>query len=198
MQLPLPFVQEDKETPVAKKNSKKENKSSFDLEAYMKRNKSKWSKATDRAKEDSGGIPQFDDGRYRMQLQKMEVGESKKGRPQVISTWKFKEGDYKGQLYKSFQGIDNEDGVFYFLLDVKRLGFEVDEFDPSELGDLIKTITEDKPTALVSLSTKGEYQNLRISRVVESDEDEDDNEDDDDDDEEEKPSKAKKSKKSKK
>jgi hypothetical protein len=163
----------------------------FDLERHLKKSRTAVKEGLTKAKENKGGFAEYDDGKYRFQLRKAEAGKSNSSnRPQVIMTWKFLDGDYKGQLYKSYRGIQNADDFYYLFLDMKRLGYEID--DPADLPELLETLSKDKPKVSGGLVTKGEYQNLRINKLIDGDEDEDDEEDDDDD----KP-KKKKGKKSK-
>jgi hypothetical protein len=159
--------------------------STFDLASYLRKNKTKMRDAVTRAKEDDGGIPQYDDGRYRFRLMKAEAGKSQNGRPQVVTFWKFLDGDYKGKEYRSYRGIESEDNIFYMLNDVKRLGYDMDEFDPDEFPQLLKQMGKDKPIIIGMLKTKegkdgNEYQNLMINRVVDPDDDDDGDEEDDD------------------
>lgn len=164
----------------------------FDLDRYLSKTKSKWKEAAERAKENKGGFAEFDDGKYVMRLVKAEANKSQAGRPQVVSSWKFMDGDYKGQVYKSYRGIDSADNMYYFLLDAKRLGYDIDEFETSDLPDLLKQMSKDKPTISASLRSKGEYQNVLINKILDEDDLDEDDEDDEDDDE---PKKKKKSKK---
>lgn len=186
---------------MAKKTAKKSS-GGFDLESFLRKNKTKMKEAVIRAKDDEGGFPSYDDGRYKLKLIRMEAAKSQAGRPQVCTTYKFLDGDYKGKEYRAYRGIENEDNIFYFMQDVKRLGYDIDEFEPDEFADLLKQITKDKPVIMGVLKTKEskkdgqDYQNLLINRVIGDDEDEDD--DDDEDDEDDEPKKKKKSKKSKK
>lgn len=182
-----------------KKTSKSSGGSSFDISSFLNKNKTKAKEALQQAK-DNEGLPSFDDGRYRMKLLKMEVGKSQNGRVQVITTYKFLDGEYKKQSYKSYRGISDDKGKFnvdyfdWFLQDVKRLGYDIDELDLDDLPDLMKQVTKDKPTIIAVLRTKendkGEFQNLMINKVVEED-------DEDEDDEDEDTSKKKKGKKKK-
>lgn len=186
-----------KKTTTAKKSSG--GNSSFDIESFLRKNKTKMKEAVSRAKEDDGGFPSYDDGRYRFQLVKAEANKSQAGRPQVLITYKFKDGDYKGKEYRAYRGIDSEDNMFYFLQDVKRLGYDMDDFDPSEFADLLKQMSKDKPLIMGNLKTKegkdgNEYQNLQINRVIDGDEDEDEDDEEEDDDAPKKKSKKSKSK----
>lgn len=168
----------------SKRSASSRGETSHDIEAYFRKNKSKWKGAVDRAKEDDGGLPQYDDGRYRMRLVGAEFGKSQNNRPQIVTKFKFLDGDYKGKEYRNYRGVESEDNIFYFMNDVKRLGYDLEEFDPSEIADLLKQMGKDKPVILGTLRTKAgkdgnEYQNLLINRVVDEDEEEDEEEDED-------------------
>lgn len=166
---------------------------SFDLESFLAKSKSRVKEGHKKAAENKGGFAEFDDGRYQMRLLKLEIGKSQSSnRPQATMFWKFLDGDYKGQTYRSYRGLKDADGWYYFFLDMKRLGYEID--DPSDVADLIKMIKKDKPAVSASLRTKGEFQNLLINKVLD---DEDIEEGDDDEDEDEDKPKKGKGKKSK-
>jgi hypothetical protein len=179
-----------KKTATRRKSS---TSSSFDIESWMSKNKTKMRKATERAKEEDTGLPQYDDGIYKFKLLRAEANKSQAGRPQVMIAWKFLGGDYKNKEYRSYRGIDTEDNIFYMLQDIKRLGYDIDEFEPTELPALLKQLGKDKPIIMGALQTKtgkddNEYQNLRINRVI----DPEDEEDEDDEVEEERPARGKK------
>ncbi len=162
----------------------------FDLERHLKKSRSAVKEGLQKAKENKGGFAEYDDGKFRLQLRKAEAGKSNSSnRPQVVMTWKFLDGDYKGQTYKSYRGIQNADDFYYLFLDMKRLGYDID--DPADLPELLETLSKDKPSIVGVLRTKGEYQNLLINKLIDGDEDEDEDEEDEDDDKPKKKGKKK-------
>ena len=64
----------------------------------------------------SGGFEEFDDGKYIMRCEGGELGQSASSdRFQATMFWKFVEGDYAKKPYRSYQGLDTEDGWTYFI-----------------------------------------------------------------------------------
>lgn len=149
------------------------------------------------------GRDEIDDGVYNAKLHSMERGTSQNGRDQVAEVWVITAGEYKGKKAYSYEGIDSDERVPYFLARLEKLGYDGMTIDgEDDLEAMLKEITKDKPTAKIRLKTKGEFQNLHINKLIdEDDEDEDDEEEDEDaeetedeDDEEEKPARGRKKK----
>lgn len=143
-----------------------------------------WMKAKTRASED---VPfgEYEDGRYIGRLVGAEIGESQSsGRLQVTWTWKFLEGEYKGQTVRDFDGLETEDNMMWFGRKIVRLGAEM----PDDLDDLPEVLTDlekSKPVARFKLATKGDYQNVYLQQVLDEDDLEDTEEDEDDENTEE-------------
>ena len=174
------------------------SKVKFDLKkALTLATKKHLAKAKEKA--GSGGFDEFDDGKYVMRCEGGELGQSASSdRFQATMFWKFTDGDYKGKPYRSYQGLDTEDGWTYFLRDLGRLGYDTTELeDFSEVLPILKELKKEKPTCRVTLKSSGEFQNLRIQRLIDPDE-VDDEDDDEEDDDEKKSSKKKKTAKKKK
>lgn len=154
-------------------------------------------KHLEKAKEaaSEGGFEEFNDGKYRMQAVDAKVGVSKNKRVQVVITWKFLEGDYKGKQKLDFEGL-TEEHLPYLLRKLEAMGYDTSELTDleDELKQILDDIKKSKPKCKVSLKTKGEFQNLYVNGMLGED---DEAEDDEDEDEEEEPKKKSK-KKSKK
>jgi len=178
-------------------------KKEANLDARLKRAMKKWDDAKEGIK--AGGFDEFDDGRYKAKMVKAEIGVSANDRLQVLMHWKFLSGEYKGKEKIAFQGIETEESLKYFGIDLEKLGYETDSIEgPDDLKGIIKELNKEKPEARISLKTKGEFQNVNIVKVKGSDddeeaedEDEDSDDSEDEDEDEEKSSKKKKSKKKK-
>lgn len=172
------------------------SKIKFDLKkALTLATKKHLAKAKEKA--GSGGFDEFDDGKYVMRCEGGELGQSASSdRFQATMFWKFVEGDYKGKPYRSYQGLDTEDGWTYFLRDLGRLGYDTAELeDFSEVLPILKELKKEKPVCRVTLKSSGEFQNLRIQRLIDPDEVEEDDEEEDDDTPKSKKKTAKKKKK---
>jgi len=144
----------------------------------------------------SGGFEEFDDGKYIMRCEGGELGQSASSdRFQATMFWKFVEGDYAKKPYRSYQGLDTEDGWTYFLRDLGRLGYDTSEIeDFSEVLPILKELKKEKPVCRVSLKSSGEFQNLRIQRLLDPDEVEEEDEEDEEEDTPKKKTKKKKAK----
>lgn len=158
-----------------------------------------WAKAKDRAGE-GDSFQEYDDGRYIMKLVGAEIGESQSsGRLQIDWTWKFLEGEYKGNFKHAYEGLETEDNLMWVGRTLVKLGAEMpDDFD--DLSEVLVGLVKSKPVVRIKLTTKGDFQNLSVQRLIDEDEieeeddedeeteeteEEDDEEDEEEDDEEE-------------
>lgn len=152
-------------------------------------------KHLEKAKETAseGGFEEFNDGKYRMMATDAKIGVSKNKRVQVVITWKFLEGDYKGKQKLDFEGL-TEEHLPYLLRKLEAMGYDTSELTDleDELKQILDDIKKSKPKCKVSLKTKGEFQNLYVNGVLGED---DEAEEDEDDEEEEEPKKKKGKKK---
>lgn len=177
-----------------KKNKDKKKKSGggVDFGRYLRG----LNKHLDKAKETAGegGFEEFDDGRYRMRAVDAKIGVSKNKRVQVVITWKFMSGDYKGKTKLDFEGL-TEDHLPYLLRKLDAMGYDTSELEnlEDELKDILEDIKKSKPKCKVRLKTKGEFQNLYVDGVL-GDDDEEEEEEEDEEEEDEKPKKKGKKK----
>ena len=171
------------------KTSKKTSGSSkgvVDFSKHLRGMNKHLEKAKEAASE--GGFEEFNDGKYRMMATDAKVGVSKNKRVQVIISWKFLEGDYKGKQKLDFEGL-TEDHLPYLLRKLDAMGYDTSELTDleDELKQILDDIKKSKPKCKVSLKTKGEFQNVYVNGVL--GEDDEDDEDDEDEEDEEKPKK---------
>lgn len=122
-----------------------------------------WKKAKERK-------PSFEnvvtDGVYTAKLVRAEMGESQgSGRLQVSMRAVIAGGEYKGENVNWYLGLETEDNIMFFQRDLVRLGKEVPD-DPTDLEDVLKELEDEKPTMRIQLRTKGEFQNVRILKLV--------------------------------
>jgi hypothetical protein len=198
---------------VKKKNKSKGKKDrggkkgNVDFTKYLKGLNRGLEKAKERAAE--GGFEEFDDGRYKMKATDAKIGVSKNKRVQVIITWKFMSGEYKGKEKLDFEGLV-EDHLEYLLRKLDAMGYDTSSLEnlDDDLKEILTDIKKSKPECRVRLKTKGEFQNVYVDGLLgdgddEDDEDEEDDEsesddDDDEEDDEDEDDKKKSKKKSKK
>jgi len=168
-------------------------------------------KAKEKAAEKGGGFDEFDDGKYRARAVDAKMGVSKNKRVQVVITWKFMDGDYKGKEKLDFEGL-SEDHLPYLLRKLGEMGYETENLEDldGELQQILDDIKKSKPKCKIRLKTKGDFQNVYVDGTLDEEEeeeeededeesdDDDDEEESDDDDEEDEPKKKKGKKKSSK
>lgn len=137
-----------------------------------------WKTAKKRAAERESSFPEYDDGRYLARLIGADLGQSGSGRNQIDFSWKFLDGDYTGKVKHDYQGIDNEDNLYYLAQRIEQLGYE----NPDDLGELpalLKAIVKEKPVCTIVLKSKGDFQNVYIRKLHDEDEDLDETETED-------------------
>jgi hypothetical protein len=136
-----------------------------------------WKKATETAK--TGGFPQYEDGRYKVQLVDVGEQESKGGDLYVVFTFKFLDGDYKGKPIQKWDNAEDFQKFEYLAKDLERLGHA--DISPEDVVEALKELKKEKPVLWLSLKTKDENQQKWIQNVIkqegtndgESEEDED-------------------------
>lgn len=144
-----------------------------------------WDKAKKRVKTDPGGFQEYEDGRYTARLVSAKLGQSESSqRNQITFGWKFEDGEYEGKIKNNYQGIDSEDNLYFLGRDLERLGYEVPD-DLTDLPDILEDIEKTKPLAMITLKTKGDFQNLYIRKVLADDEEEEETEEEETDTEDE-------------
>lgn len=135
----------------------------------------------------SKGFEEFEDGSYVARATKLEIAPSSAGNMQAVTSWKFLEGEYRGKTKKAFQRLVNEDGWTYFLRDLRAMGFDIAQIDDFEadIPNIMKEVEKEKPVCRIKLVTNGDFQNVRINRLLDEDEVEDAESAEEEDDEEE-------------
>lgn len=130
-----------------------------------------WKNAKKRVAEREPTFQEYDDGRYLARLIGADLGQSGSGRNQIDFTWKFLDGEYTGKVKHDYQGLDNEDNLYYLGLRIEQFGYE----SPDDLGDLpelLKAIVKEKPVCTIVLKTKAgsDFQNVYIRKLHDEDE----------------------------
>lgn len=167
--------------------SSKKSSGKVDMKSAMANVKKFWKKAKTAAIEaPDSGIQEYEDGRYLARLMSASICKSGSGRTQVDFDWKFVDGEYAGKHKHNYQGIENEKNIEFLLLDLKRLGFDIDELDDDELPELLAGIGKAKPHLLarIALKTKNDFQNVYINELLEDDDEEAEEAEDGEDEEE--------------
>lgn len=149
-----------------------------DVAKSLKKLSKVWSKTEPKQ---ASGFSRLPDGKYVVNLVEMKVGISKKDRLQVATKFKVvKPKDAKGKETMTFHGLENENNIAYFKGFAEVLGLEVPD-DIEDLPAAVESFVSDfEDTLTVELKTKGDYQNLSIVAVGDSEVGGEEEEDDDD------------------
>lgn len=121
---------------------------------------------------------EFDDGKYVAKLHKAESGVSQgSGRVQNVVSFKFMEGEYKDQVIRWYQGLENEIGISVMLQAFKKLGHEIE--DPDDIDSVNSKLTKEQPVCEIRLKTNERgYQSVIVLKMVEDDTEEEDEDED--------------------
>ena len=147
-------------------------------------NKKRWEEAKARIAAGGGGFEEYDDGSYRVKVVSAKVAQSQSGYLQHVIGFKFMEGDYKGKQVFQYQRIENDTGLDILLGTLGKLGYEVE--DPDDVENIDKKLSKLQPEVMLRLSTKGEYQNKNVIKLLEEADSSDGDADEDEEESEEK------------
>jgi hypothetical protein len=144
---------------------KRRNESMGQFQGQLNKMKSNWKKAAKRDPNTFSGS-EVEDGRYIARIEAMSIDQSmSSGRLQMMTEFKIIEGPETGQTVRSYDGMETEDGMFYLMRKLARLGQEVPD-DPTELESLCEKIEKEKPVVRIRLKTKGEFQNTYVDKLI--------------------------------
>lgn len=127
--------------------------------------------------QENGGGSKLPDGEYTCKLDKMELGESKKGALMIRAQFRIIEGDHKKQCIFKNQVLTGTKNDGFMMVKAKEFlesldsGEEIVFEDWEQFNDLIldiaEIVQEDDLRYLIVLDTDGEYQNAEIADVIE-------------------------------
>lgn len=114
-----------------------------------------WEGAKKAADQQGGSLP---DGRYRAKFNSAELSESQSsGREQINCFLEVtEEGDYQGQTFGIFPGLDEEKSLPWTIAALRRLGYKIEE--PEDIVDVVKSLNDDLPEVMVRV--KNGFTNL--------------------------------------
>lgn len=95
----------------------------------------------DAAENGGGNFKEVPHGEYEVEVNKLELGESKKGDPMVILWFKILEGDYKGSMI--------------FMYQVVNQGFQI-----HIVNEILRAMIEKSPMDVVEFKNYNQYGNL--------------------------------------
>ena len=127
--------------------------------------------------QENGGGSKLPDGEYMCKLDKMELGESKKGALMIRAQFRITEGEHKKQCIFKNQVLTGTKNDGFMMVKAKEFlesldsGEEIVFEDWEQFNDLIldiaEIVQEDDLRYLIILDTDGEYQNADIADVIE-------------------------------
>lgn len=113
------------------------------------------------------GFTQFTDGDYIGTPISMEIGLSKNNRLQVVTTFRIEDGQYAGEEYRKFDGINDEVGIGWFKGYGEILGIEMPD-EMEDLQDALNAFIDSNPPAYhLTLKTKDGFQNCFLKGAAE-------------------------------
>lgn len=125
-----------------------------------------WDAAKKKAAEFGGQtVP---NGRYIAQILKFELGQASggTGREQVLQEYKVIEGESKGEKVSTYQGLDSDTGISFFIRSLKALGYDPDGIE--DCDDIVAEINKEKPNVRITVRGKddGFPPNIFIDKVL--------------------------------
>ena len=114
----------------------------------LKALQSAWKQAE--AKTGGSNLPDND---YLAKIINMEVGVSKKGRVQVITTLKIADGKFKSQECMKFDGIESDVSMSWFKGYCEVLGIEIPE-DIADLPDVLDGFVSESENVIYHITLK--------------------------------------------
>ncbi len=135
------------------------------FQARLKKLGTNWKKASARDTKQFAGS-EIEDGRYIAAITLMEINESmSSGRLQCHIEYSITDGPETGTTIHSYDGLETEDGLFYFQRKLAKLGVAIPD-DPAALPDACARIEKEKPIVRIRVKTKGEFQNTYIDKLL--------------------------------
>ena len=131
---------------------------------HLKAGKLNFANAKKAAQE--GGFPEFDPGRYNVQLAKAEIKESKKGSLMCQWTLNFIDGKYAGKSIMKFSMLESEQNLEFFARDILRLEWEFPD-DPEQMEQTLEEIIAADLTVQIEIVKNGDYTNIYFQKVLE-------------------------------
>lgn len=128
----------------------------------------KWDAAKSKASEFGGQT--IENGRYVAQVLRYELMEAASGRLQVLQEYKVTEGESKGEKVITYQGLDSDTGISFFLRSLKSLGYDPDGLEDCE--DICAEINKEKPMVRITVRGKddGFPPNIFVDKVLSAEE----------------------------
>ena len=107
------------------------------------------------------------DGTYIAMLTTMELTTTKKDdKLQVKCAWTFIEGELAGKVKYDFIGLEGTRGFEPLIWRLNQLGIKAEEIMNANLDVNLEAIGNQRLVAKVQLKTNGEFQNLKVQKLL--------------------------------
>jgi hypothetical protein len=149
-----------------------------DIEAWLGQAEKKWQEQAAQAAEEPD-FDRVDDGRY---IAKTSTAEFTKNNGRISAHFVFviADGENKGRNIHKWDGLDNEQSLFYLAKTLRRFGYDVDPktLKLKMIPGILAEIQEEGPYAKIQVKTKAdsEYPNIYVNGIAEDFEPEEDEE----------------------
>ena len=137
-----------------------------EIQSWLDKQAGAWAGESEKAK--NSKFDKLPEGRYIGVLTSAEVGVSRNERPQVAWGYTIIEGDLAGEKVRAYDGLDQEDSLYYLGRRFGSMGVDPTTIDLKKLQKHLDALVEQKLTLKIRLknSKDGEFQNIYIDGVV--------------------------------
>ena len=108
-----------------------------------------------------------DDGDYIGDVKEIKLGESKKGRTQVVTEIAIADGPFEGKTIKRFDGVEDEKGMGYFKNLCEVIGLDLPEDLELWQDAMDAFVANNQDLFNITVKKNGEYANVYVNGVSE-------------------------------
>ena len=156
---------------MAKQQQSKDNGNSL-YEKQLRQMRERWNKGKEQSKKDNFSGTTLSPGQFATRLTGAKLISGDKGLS-VVFEFTCVRGDEIGEKGIRFAGLGTDEQLVYFQRDLRRLGIEVDDFEPEQIPDILKELLEARPGVRINVKQNGEYKNVYVDKLMELDPEED-------------------------
>lgn len=135
-----------------------------DLSKFLANAAKNWDDTVETAK--SSGFEDPPDGQYIVKMSGAEVAMSKQDKAMVKWSFTILEGDLAGKTKYDFMSLEGKLELQPLAWRLQSLGIRLEDVDVANLQDELNELVEQAPAMRITLQTKGEFQNLKITRLL--------------------------------
>lgn len=142
----------------------------MNMKAWMAENQKKFEEQTQEAAAGGGEFSNPPDGSHIFQLQEAEITESQSGRMQIKWIWTIVESvfeEWVGKKKYDYDGLDHEKSFYFLGIKMKKFGIDPAGLRLDKLQDTLDILADKHPYVKAKLTTKNDFQNMRLTEVLE-------------------------------